>query len=197
MTLALPPANFDQIALKRVTLDPAKLYRVSRHGSGEPFFGRSGSNRFDDPRIPKQFGTCYLGTTLKVAIAESLLHDEIARNGGFTLGESAVSSRFVVRFQGDSLTLADCTGAALKRCGADGSFSTQVPYDVPQQWALAIHRHPDQVDGFTYVSRHMNTHLAVALFERAGAKLRSAQYTVFKDYSGALRALRAFNVRMI
>lgn len=48
-----------------VNVDPSALVRVSRHDTGEPYFGRSGGCRFDDPR--KSFGTCYLGFNLTVA----------------------------------------------------------------------------------------------------------------------------------
>lgn len=52
----------------------SKLYRISRYSSGEPYFGRTGANRFDDPTRAKarRFGTCYLGLSLEVAIAETM-----------------------------------------------------------------------------------------------------------------------------
>jgi hypothetical protein len=60
-------------SLKRISVDPEKLIRVSRHNTNEPYFGNSRRNRFDDP--VGKYGTCYFGMSLAVAVAETLLHD--------------------------------------------------------------------------------------------------------------------------
>jgi len=53
-------------------IDPALLYRVSRHASGAPCCGRSRGSRFDDPMWKRadRFGTCYPGLGLTVAKAQ-------------------------------------------------------------------------------------------------------------------------------
>jgi hypothetical protein len=180
-------------------VSPADLLRVSRYSSGEPFFGRAGANRFDDYRHPKKkrFGTCYLGLTLATAFAETVLHDEMPVRGRFQIASDVLESRFVVQFGGDSLRVADLTGAALKALGADGSLSTVIPYDLPQRWSVAVHRHPEKVDGMLYVSRHMNTQKAVVLFDRAGGKISAIQYTPLPDFPGALRVVMNFRVAPI
>ena len=52
----------------------AGLVRVGSRDTGEPYFGQSAGNRFDDPRelAADRFGTCYLGVNLRTAIAESV-----------------------------------------------------------------------------------------------------------------------------
>ena len=97
-----PPASLADIPVAPVTVDPSTLLRVSSHGTGEPHFGRHGGNRFDDGRLPAavRFGTCYLGKSLTVALAETLLHDEVAVAGRFAVAPEEVRRRHVVTFRG-------------------------------------------------------------------------------------------------
>ncbi|MHB1077182.1 RES family NAD+ phosphorylase [Thiobacillus sp.] len=177
-------------------LNPSQLIRLSPSSSGEPYFGVAGANRFDDYRKPKsgRFGTCYLGTSLSVAFAESVLHDEVAVKGKFAIATQRLEGRYVVLFSGDDLTLADLTGVSLKRLGADGAISAITPYDIPQRWSVALHKHPALIDGFLYVSRHLNTGKAVVLFDRAKSKLKAEKYERLPDYPGALRAATDFGL---
>jgi hypothetical protein len=174
------------------------LYRVSRHASGEPYFGRSGNNRFDDSSYPKadRFGTCYLGLDVKTALAESLLHDEIAVDGQFAIAYADFASRFMVRFEGDDVVLANLTGEALKTLGGDGAISTELPAHMPRRWSRAVHAHPQQVDGILYVSRHLNDRKAVALFDRASKRLRARSCTPLPKVRGMLTALTGLHVSL-
>jgi hypothetical protein len=187
----LPPRDLASIPLRTVEMLPARLFRISRFRSGEPYFGRSAANRFDDPgRVrSRRFGTCYLGSSLEVAIAETLLHDELPDSGGFSVALPEIENRFVVRFKGAPLKLADLTGASLKSLVGSGGISTIMPYDVPQRWAKALHQHGDGVDGLVYMSRHVNDERAVVVFDRAGAKLGRPRYQPLAEVRGALKAL--------
>ena len=198
MSLKQPDVAFSTLVLPVIEVDAAKLVRISRHNSGEPYFGKSGLNRFDDPRghLPRahRYGTCYFGFTLACAFAETVLHDRTSDSGGFKLPYTELD-RWVARFKAGKLKLAVLTGKHLKRLGGEGALSSIVPYDLPQQWSLAIHKHPATVDGLVYMSRHLNTEEAVVLFDRALGKLTvKSPYKEFQDYSGSLRVLREFNV---
>ena len=168
--------------LPRIILPPAALVRVSRHDRNEPHFGRTGGNRFDDPA--RAYGTCYFGRSLALAMAETLLHDAVAVRGRFLVHPDTVASRFVLGFDGSPLALADLTGASLKRLGGNAALSGNASYRLPQRWSQAIHRHPDEVDGFLYMSRHLNTEQAVVLFDRAGAALRMVSATPLPSCAG-------------
>lgn len=168
--------------LPLVTLPPAALVRVSRHDCGEPHFGRTGGNRFDDP--DRGYGTCYFGRSLALAIAETLLHDAVAVRGRFLVHPDSIASRFALGFDGRLLTLADLTGASLKRLGGNAALSGNASYRLPQRWSQAIHRHPDEVDGFLYMSRHLNTEQAVVLFDRAGPAIRLVSATPVPSCTG-------------
>lgn len=173
--LRRPPTSsrFATVSLPTRTVDASRLVRISRHASGEPYFGAKAANRFDDPA--KSFGTCYLAFDLLTAIAETVLHDEVPQNGRFQVAKGDFESRQIVRFPGgEDLQLADFTGIALKTLVGDGSISTVLPYTLPQRWAAAVHGHPAAVDGICYVSRHLNDRKAVVVFERAAGKLGAA-----------------------
>jgi hypothetical protein len=198
LSLKQQDVAFSTLVLPVVEVDAAKLVRISGHNSGEPHFGKSGLNRFDDPRgnLPRaeKYGTCYFGFTLACAFAETVLHDRTSDRGGFKMPYTELD-RWVARFKVGKLKLAVLTGKHLKRLGGEGALSSIVPYDLPQQWSLAIHKHPATVDGFVYMSRHLNTEEAVVLFDRALGKLTAkSPYKEFQDYPGSLRILREFNV---
>jgi len=173
--LGLPPptlASSDNLVVTE--FDPTQLYRISRFQSGEPFFGRSGANRFDAPGCElgaPEFGACYLGCTLEVAIAETLLHDEIAVDGEFQVSLDTLNSRYVHRFSGEQLRLLDLTGATLKRMAGHAELAGTADYSLTQQWAKAVFDNPLAFDGFLYMSRHLNTERAVVLFDRAAGKI--------------------------
>ncbi|HEX8479960.1 MAG TPA: RES family NAD+ phosphorylase [Telluria sp.] len=169
MAALLPPGpDFPRLPLEIELIDPALLYRVSRHASGEPYFGRSRGNRFDDPTWKRadRFGTCYLGLDLTVAMAESLLHDVEPNAGRFDVALSEIEARYVFRFHGPALRLANLTGTALFLLGGNGELSGTTDYKLTQRWSRAVCAHPDKVDGFLYMSRRVNDSLAVVLFER-------------------------------
>ena len=197
MALGPPPRQFHKLALQTVTINPAQLFRVSRHDCDEPYFGRSGVNRFDDTSSPKyrRMGTCYFGLSLTVATAETILHDEMPTHGKFDIAVQEFENRFLVTFGGSNLVLADLTGPALKALAGDGSMSTIMPPTLPQQWSRAILAHPQDLDGILYMSRHINDDKAVVLFERAKNKLKSPKYQALPDVPGAARAAMALRIQ--
>lgn len=175
-----PPRDLRRQDLPTRTIRADQLFRISRRTSGEPYFGRRATNRFDDShkQLGKRYGTCYCGFDLETALAETVLHDEEPRAGRFRLAATEFITRHLVRFHSRAdLVLADLTGAALKRLGGTAAICGIVPYDLPQQWSRAIHRHPQQVNGICYMSRHLNDRAAVVVFDRAARKLGSPTYS--------------------
>ncbi|WP_258170057.1 RES family NAD+ phosphorylase [Burkholderia multivorans] len=154
-----------------------------------------GGNRFDDPRKRGRYGTCYFGFDLHCAFAETVLHDEVAdlELGGFPLVTTELE-RYVLSFTGRPLNVAVLHGVPLKNLGGDGALSTVVPYDIPQQWSAAVYRHRQHVDGFLYMSRHLNTSEALVLFDRAAPRLAPSAAVPFRDHPAAARVLRDFNI---
>jgi len=195
--LAVPAPSFSEHPLAVAIVSPELLIRVSKHHTDEPFFGHKGMNRFDDPHTNEEarYGTCYFGYKLETAIAETLLHDISPTNGIFSISPDDIATRFAIHYKGKLLYLADLTGVALKRMGLDAELTGTSDYTIPQQWSNAIYNHPENVDGFIYMSHHLNTEKAVVLFERATTKVKMDKATPLLSYSGFAKAAKTLGIR--
>lgn len=187
-------------ALTTVCLDPSKLYRIGTHNTGEPYFQHSGANRFDAPGAKlappaPEYDSCYFGLSLDVAMAETMLHDLSPINGAFKISTSSLEAFYLLRFKGEPLVLADLTGVALKRLDGNADLAGHDPrYDRTQRWALAIFQNPAMVDGFIYMSRHLNSEKAVMLFDRAKPKISVRKPVKLIKASGFRAAATRFNI---
>lgn len=197
--LSTPPKNFNTLHLPTREVRVDKLRRVSGHASGEPYFGKKGLYRFDDPK--NKYGTCYLGLDLDTAVAESVLHDQMPDNGTFEVAQSVMDCKHLVKIApnaaGHKLVVADLTGANLKRLGGDNAISSEVPYDQCQKWSAAVHAHPANVDGIMFVSRQLNDKKAVILFNRAASKLGAASYTKLAKARGLAKTMDKLGIKVV
>lgn len=91
--------------------------------------------------------------------------------------------------------LADLRGAALRRVGLTADFIACRNYWLTQPWGVAIHDHPQAVDGIVYVSRQVPNLQAVALFERAAGKIALSAPGELGQHSGLAAAASALNLR--
>jgi hypothetical protein len=170
------------------------LVRVTRFPGTEPYFGKGASCRFDDPL--QGYGVCYAGEDLLVAFAETILHDALPTDGHYRVEEQKLRERHVVTFRGATLALANMTGPPLKRLGAI-EISSELPYDMPQLWSRAIYTHPQDVDGIQYVSRHINTGKAFALFDRCRARLATHTSTRLLEHPQLAEVIQTFGVDLL
>jgi hypothetical protein len=182
-------------SFKRISVDPGKLIRVSRHTTNEPYFGNSRRNRFDDPL--GQYGTCYFGMSLAVAVAETLLHDRVPKRGVFPVPAIEITSRFVIEFKGRPLNIAMLKGSELKRLGGHAGLSGTSYYKTPQAWSSVIYNHRDQVDGFLYMSRHKDDEEAIVLFDRAAHKVKMTRAIPLAAHPDFGQVATDFNIRGI
>lgn len=195
--LGLPHPVLSTENFAATTVESSDLYRVSSHEDGEPYFGNSGGNRFDAPGCKTgsaEFKTCYLGMSLPVAVAESLLHDEDPLDGKFAIAPETIRTLQVHRFAGDALNLLSLTGPVLKRSGGSAELAGTGDYVLTQQWALAVHSNPAKYDGFIYASRHYNTGLAVVLFDRCKGKITPASHTALAATPGFAKVADDFGI---
>ena len=197
-----PPDHLDRIDLPRVTINPAELLRLFPLRKSPIHFrvakrGRK-AYRFDAPN--EEFGVMYCAFTLEVCFAETLLRTrayQTPANQPTLIDETELRAKGVAQLRGSAgqpLILADLTGSGLARLHADGSISTALRYSVPRQWALALWKHPQHIDGIRYVSRFMNSQLAVALFDRCEDGLIAHQMQPLVDHPDLPRILDLFNV---
>ena len=173
-------------ALSLIRVQPTSLFRVSSHDTGEPYFGKHKGNRFDDPHPDPaaRYGTSYFGETFDVAVAETLLHDRTPEKGYFYIERAVILNRLLIAFDGDELVLANVTGAELRRMGGHAGLSGTSNLKTPQKWSSTIYHHADNVDGFAFISRHLNNAMAYVLFDRAAYKLTMTQATRLAEHPG-------------
>lgn len=194
--LGLPPDSVSTLPLTAVVMRPSHLFRISSYTVGEPYFGSTGNNRFDAPGCPgaPQFASCYFGTNLAVAIAETILRDRAPVHGHFHVSTATLNTKYVLRFSGRRLRLADLTGAHLKRLDGTADLAGTANFKVTQAWALAVHANSGCFDGFIYMSRHLNTDRAVVLFNRAAEKLTLKSHAALSGADGFAQAAELFGI---
>jgi RES domain len=161
-----PPDDLARRDLPLVSI-PGPLFRVHRTRHAPLYFGKTGDNRFDDPR--REYGVLYAGATEACAFIE-------------TFGEP-LEIPFVTRAQVDArklseieivrpIRLVNLAGADLRRVGADARLFAG-HHSVAQRWSRALHDHPGLPDGIRYPARHDPDEFAVALFDRARRSVRA------------------------
>ena len=193
--LAMPPAALSSTAFKATIVKPERLFRVSEHTVDKPYFGASGRHRFDAPGPAKPvFGASYLGMSLHVAVAESLLHDEEPVDGRFLVAPGKLARQFVHRYEGVPLKLLNLTGATLKRLDGSAELTGADNYPLAQQWSLAVFQNSADYDGFIYASRHHTTGKAVVLFDRCAGKIRQSSHTQLPLVAGFKRMCADFGI---
>lgn len=198
--LGFPAAELATTPFPKTYLLPARLVRISAYTTGEPYFGASGHHRFDAPGAAAGnagYAVCYLGTHLDVAIAESILHDEEPVDGAFRLTSAQIDGRYALYFSGRRLHLLDLSGALLKRLGGSADLAGTTDYGLTQAWSQAVYANPARDDGFLYMSRHLNTRRALALFDRAAGKIALDGYARLASARGFRLALERFNIALV
>jgi hypothetical protein len=170
--LNTPPAqaDFDVIPLGSLCRKVGGIfYRLhsTNPETGEPWpplhFSRRGNSRFD----PKSgVGTLCIAKTLPGALME-LFDDHWGPVGslGRSVTELTLAETWVSLVSLPRITLFDATGPNLSKLGTDGQLLTG-KYSTTRKWAMSLMRHPDQIEGILYRSRHDPDRLNAALFER-------------------------------
>lgn len=131
-----------------------------------PDIGRLPVHRFDDPA--SQFRVCYLGTTIEVCFAETFLRNPPVRI--LALDDLAGRSIATVEVR-RNLRLVPVYGSSLARLGVTTELSAGSDYAASQRWSRAVWEHNDQPDGLLYRSRHDDSALCVAVYDRAKENL--------------------------
>jgi hypothetical protein len=159
-----PPPDFASRSLPIVSLGGSFFRSHLRH-LPPLHFGRTGRNRFDDPRC--DYSVLYAGRDLFAAFIETF-----GQNTGIrTLTTEELSSRSLTEFYpADPLLLVDLVSTGcLARLGADSRLFAGERI-VAQRWSRAIYDHPSArpsgIHGILYPARHNHTRQAVAIFNR-------------------------------
>ncbi len=172
--------------------------RLTRSPKTEPFWGKGKAFRFDDPA--QAYGATYTALDIGVAFAETILHQK----GYFTanqwvIDEANIWERHIVTYARPSkpnLLVADLTGVHLKALGLNNDLCSSDDYTASMAVSSALHAQVPDLDGILYVSRQMNTGLAVALFERSNVEI-AIPFTQLADHRDYGELLRQFNVAIL
>jgi len=155
-----------------------------------PARGRQPIHRFDDPA--GRFRVCYFGTTIEVCFAETFLRNPPIRI--LALDDLAGRSIATVQVRRD-LRLVPIHGSNLARLGATAELASASDYAASQLWSRALWGHIDQPDGILYRSRHDDSALCVALYDRAKDGLAIVQdRSLTEDARQLARLLKRYDV---
>ena len=68
--------------------------------------------------------------------------------------------------------MAELHGPGLAVVGATAEVTASPPpYDLPQAWSAALHRHPGILDGTAYRARHDDSEICYAFFDRSRTRI--------------------------
>lgn len=93
------------------------------------------------------------------------------------------------------LTLVDLRGDGPVRMGIPSDVVRGRSQPLARRWSLAMHEHPDRIDGLLYPSR-LNTEINLAIFDRAVAKLSPTNTQQLDRTPGIGRLLDDFQVAL-
>ena len=146
------------------------LWRVHRTEHGPLWFGPAPGNppvgRFDAPS--GEYGTCYFGAALGVAILETLVRGlKIPIIPRAALEERAVSAVSIA----EPLRVVQLEGKGLPGFGISAHEISGPDLIECRDLARAIHRELSDVDGIQYRSRWDTSELCWAVFDRARTRL--------------------------
>ena len=155
-----------------------------------PARGREPIHRFDDPE--RRFRVCYFGTTVEVCFAETFLRNPPVRI--LALDDLAGRSIATVEVRRD-LWLVPIHGSNLARLGVTTELASGSDYTGSQLWSRALWEHTDQPDGILYRSRHDDSALCVAVYDRAKDGLAIVQdHALAEDPQQLARLLRRYGL---
>jgi hypothetical protein len=155
-----------------------------------PAAGRLPIYRFDDP--DGRFRVCYLATTLDVCFAETFLRNPPVRILSLEDLEGRSIASVEVRRE---LRLVPIHGPGLVRLGVTTEVANGSDYAGSQGWSRALWEHPDKPDGILYRSRHDDSALCVAVFNRAKDSLAVIRdESLGKDAQQLARLLKRYGL---
>ncbi|WP_395707825.1 RES family NAD+ phosphorylase [Reyranella sp.] len=140
------------------------LFRSHRLSQDARHFGKARRYRFDDPE--GEYGVLYAAHAQAGAFVETFLRFPVPT----LLDRNDLASRGCAHLElARALQLVPLHSHHLVPLGATAQVThgPENAYDLPRAWSRAIHEHPARFDGIEYRSRHDDSALCCALFERA------------------------------
>jgi hypothetical protein len=194
----LPSPGFAKNRLRLAAIALTNVFRIYHHRHPDPLGCSRTPSRFSDPTsVPEApgFGVLYLGESLKVCFAETLLRDKAnARLGQVTLPMSVIESRQVATIASHQpLTLVDLRRDGPLQMGIPSDAVRSSDHNLGRAWSLSLHQHPQQPDGIIYPSR-LNEDLNVAVYDRAIGKLHCIEVCPLTSHPDLLEVLELYDL---
>ena len=167
----------------------ARWLRLYRRTFVDPLGFGHGASRFSPPVGVEPYGVVYLGSSLKVAVAETLVRDR----GDGRLGDLPVEAAELDAWACAEieivtpLQLADLRGDGALRMGISSDVAHAADWKQSQIWSAALHGHELHPDGVIYLSR-LTGEPNVAVFEGGLTKLAVASVKPLLSHSAELAA---------
>ena len=135
---------------------------------------------------------CYFGTTLEVCFAETFLRNPPVKI--LALDDLAGRSVATVEVRRD-LRLVPIHGSSLARLGVTAELASGKDYVESQLWSRALWEHGARPDGILYRSRHDDSALCVAVYDRAKDGLAIVQdHSLVEDPQRLARLLKRYGL---
>lgn len=165
----MPPANLASRPLDVELMQPCDLWRISWPGKAlfwSPDAGRPPRGRFDAP--DGQYRVHYAALGFDGAFVEAMLRQE---QPAYLAWSDIVQREVSVLRLTRPVRVMPIRGHHLGQLRATAAVASG-PYSVSRRWSEALHQWRDAggpLDGLLYPSRHDDTQLCLALFDRAAS----------------------------
>ena len=190
-----PGSDFERRVIP-VTRQPQRMwFRVHKAGSPAVWFGKLPHNRFSHPKC--RFPLLYVGATIQTCLWEYFGDDVFQGKRAISVGkwQGCCLSQIVVPELNVCALSLERTRDAMS---VDKASLLAADLTVPQEWGLAVQRHPAGFEAAKYSSRFLDQP-CLALFDRGGlqARLRAKLLGSLTDVDAAADWLDERNVSLV
>ena len=193
-TLRLPSADFNELRIPGTRQPGREWFRVHQSRLAALFFSLNANHRFSHRDCPYPF--LYLAVDMDTCLFERF--GDKAYAGQNAIPQSLWAAHRVSSIQAPELRVCDLTHArTLSALRVDLSALMHNDLATPQEWGLALQRHPAGFQGITFKSR-FNGKACLAVFQRDGVetRLRETPLDLLPDNDAAVDWLDKYKVSL-
>lgn len=163
-TLRRPSGDFESVMIPCGRQPDRNWFRVHQSGRQPVFFSLNPNHRFSHPDCP--YKMLYVGLDIQTCLFERF-GDEVY-DGKKSMPESLWKAHGVSLLRCPSLHVCDLTNPrTLTAMMVDYTALMNEKLEIPQEWGLAIQKHPANFQGIKYKSR-FNGRTCLVIFDRDG-----------------------------
>lgn len=161
-SLRFPPPDFARLKIPRTRQPVRNWFRIHKAHDSARYFSLNPAHRFSHKNCP--FAMLYLGVNIDTCLFERF-GDE-AYDGAMTLAQSLWNAYSVSRIRVPEIRICDLTKPeTLSALRVDLTALTNEKLAIPQEWGLAIQKHPSNFQGIKFKSR-FNDRTCLTVFRR-------------------------------